>query len=78
MATVRARTSFMSMRLIESRKLATTPSPAAVPAGIAKLARSRRKRSGRHGPVLGASARKNAGMPIVMADASVRWRGRNG
>jgi hypothetical protein len=32
----------------------------------------------RQGPALGASARKNVGMPIVSAAASERWRGRSG
>ena len=32
----------------------------------------------RHGPVLGASARNSAGMPMVRVESSVRWRGRNG
>ena len=37
-----------------------------------------RKRSGRHGPELGASASTKAGMPIVTVEAIVNWRGRSG
>ena len=50
---------------------------ASVPAGIANRA-TRRRKPGRARSVLGASARKNDGMPIVSAPTSVRWRGRNG
>ena len=32
----------------------------------------------RHGPSLGASARKNAGIPTVSAPTIVRWRGSSG
>ncbi len=35
------------------------------PAGTANWAMSRRNRPGRQAPVLGATARKNDGMPIV-------------
>ena len=48
------------------------------PAGTAKRATSRRKPSVRHGPSLGASARKKAGIPIVERAARVRWRGSSG
>ena len=54
------------------------PTPMARPAGIAKRATDCRNRSGRHGPVLGASASTKAGMPIVIVDAIVNWRGSNG
>ncbi len=54
------------------------PIPIATPAGIAKRATDCRKRSGRHGPELGASASRNAGMPIVTVEAIVNWRGRSG
>ena len=37
-----------------------------------------RKRGKRHGPLLGASARKKVGIPIVRLAASERWRGRSG
>ena len=52
--------------------------PAAVPAGIAKRAVSRRKPRGSYGPLLVARVRKKAGMPIVTAETNVRCRGRNG
>ena len=54
------------------------PIPIASPAGIAKRATDCRKRSGRHGPELGASASTNAGMPIVTVEAIVNWRGSSG
>ena len=54
------------------------PMPIASPAGIAKRATDRRKRSGRHGPELGASASTKAGMPIVTVEAIVNWRGSSG
>ena len=50
---------------------------ASVPAGIANRS-TRRTNPGRNRSVLGASARKNDGMPIVTAPISVRCRGRNG
>src|ERR1017187_1135043 len=53
------------------------PIPIATPAGIAKRTTDCRKRSGRHGPELGASASTNAGMPIVTGEAIVNWRGRS-
>ena len=55
--------------------MARIPSPVASPAGIEKRAIARRKPSGRHGPLDGASARKKAGMPIVKVEVSVNWRG---
>ena len=42
----------------------------ASPAGIEKRAIARRKPSGRHGPLDGASASRNAGMPIVKVEVS--------
>ena len=56
----------------------STPSPAATPAGTENRATSRRKPAGFHGPSLGARARKNAGMPTVIAATTVRWRGSSG
>ena len=37
-----------------------------------------RKPAGRHSPRLGASAMRNAGIPIVRDDVRLRWRGRKG
>ena len=54
------------------------PIPIASPAGIAKRATDWRKRSGRHGPELGASASRKAGIPIVTVEAIVNWRGSSG
>ena len=51
------------------------PSPVARPAGIEKRAIARRKPSGRHGPLDGASASRKAGMPMVKVEVSVNWRG---
>jgi hypothetical protein len=42
-----------------------TPVPPITPAGTANRAPVHTNRFGRHGPVLGASARKNVGMPTV-------------
>ena len=42
--------------------------PGRQPAGIEKRAIARRKPSGRHGPLDGASASRNAGMPIVKVE----------
>src|SRR6201995_4788478 len=51
------------------------PSPHASPAGIEKRAIARRNPSGRHGPLDGASASRNAGIPIVKVEGRVNWRG---
>ena len=50
---------------------------ARIPAGIVKRS-TRRTNPGRNRRALGASARKNDGIPIVSAPISVRCRGRNG
>ena len=52
--------------------------PVAMPAGIEKRATAPRNPSGRHGPDDGASARKNAGTPIVSDEVSVNCRGSSG
>ena len=47
------------------------------PAGTANFS-TRRKNPGRNRWVFGSRARKKAGMPIVRAVTTVRWRFRNG
>ena len=78
MAIVRDSASGSRPTLRANVKLATTPRPAAIPAGTAKRPTSKRKPSDRKRPSLGASARKKDGMPIVSPAASVRWRGSSG
>ncbi len=51
--------------------------PARIPAGAANR-RTRETNPDRNRSALGASARKNEGMPIVSDAIRVRWRGRNG
>lgn len=47
------------------------PIPIAIPAGIAKRATDCKKRSGCHGPELGASASRKARIPVVTVEAMV-------
>jgi hypothetical protein len=49
-----------------------------MPAGTAKRATDCRKRSGCHGPELGASASAKAGIPIVTVEAIVNCLGSYG
>ena len=48
------------------------------PAGTTNAASERRKPSRRTGPELLLSARKNAGIPMVSDEVTLRWRGRKG
>ena len=52
--------------------------PIEIPAGNANAARAFSRRPRYSGPSLGASARTNDGIPIVISAATVSWRGRNG
>ena len=68
----RASASGRSRSCSENRYPVTTSVPITTPAATAKRATFRTKPSVPHGPVLGARARKNVGMPIVKVAATER------